>query len=143
VPGPPRTNENGTADDGAGGDGAATASQARQLCLDIPPGQFGRECSFWSALTGWELKPGPVPEYVFLQRPADLPVSLLFQRRGSAVPGDRVSGHVDMRCSGQPAVLARHVAAGARVVARFPWWIVLRDPVHRLYCLTTRDPVTT
>ncbi len=34
------------------------ASRADQLCLDIPPDAFERECAFWAALTGWELQPG-------------------------------------------------------------------------------------
>lgn len=129
VPAPLRT-------DGAG------LSRAAQICLDVPPPEFEREASFWTALTGWERQPSPAAEYVFLQRPPGMPVSVLFQRRATAAPGDRVRGHVDIGCSDYPRMVQRHVAAGARVVDTFPWWTVMEDPVSRPYCLTMRHPMT-
>ena len=50
-------------------------SRVDQLCLDIPPAAFAAECSFWAALTGWDLRSGALPEFSYLERPAGLPVT--------------------------------------------------------------------
>jgi hypothetical protein len=118
------------------------ASRADQLCLDIPPGAFDRECSFWAGLTGWELRTGVRPEFAFLERPQGMPARLLLQRRAEAGEGDGVTGHIDFACA-EPARLAqRHVASGAQVIAPFRYGVTMADPTGRLYCLTMRDPVT-
>ena len=122
--------------------GSANTSRADQLCLDIPPAAFDRECAFWAALTGWDLRPGGRPEFAYLDRPAGLPVRLLFQRRDSAGQGDRVTGHVDFACADRQRLAGRHAAAGARIVKAFPYWITMADPTGRPYCLTARDPLT-
>lgn len=117
-----------------------TASRADQLCLDVPAAGFARECSFWAALTGVSPRAGARPEFHVLRRPDGIGVRLLFQRRDDAAPGDRVTGHVDFACADRRRLAAAHTAAGARVLANFPHWIVLADPVGRRYCLTARDP---
>lgn len=116
-------------------------SRADQLCLDIPPDAFERECSFWAALTGWDLRPGSA-EFARLDQPAPLPVRLLFQRRDSAGPLDPVSGHVDFASACRELLAPRHAASGARVVSAFPHWTTMADPTGRPYCLTGRDPET-
>lgn len=121
---------------------AAGASRADQLCLDIPPAAFDRECAFWAALTGWDLRSGARPEFAYLDRPAPMPARLLFQRRDGAGPRDRVSGHVDFACADRQRLAARHAAAGARILSEFPYWTTLTDPTGRPYCLTMRDPET-
>jgi hypothetical protein len=113
-----------------------------QLCLDIPPKHFATECSFWSSLSGWPLHAGGLPEFCYLERPAGMPVRILFQRRDEAGPQDLVTGHVDVACDDLAAVTERHVAAGARLLAQFPHWRTLLDPTGQPYCLTGRDPVT-
>jgi hypothetical protein len=122
--------------------GDAGASRADQLCLDIPAADFERECSFWAALTGGSPRPGALAEFSYLARPEGSPVRLLFQRREQAAPGDRVTGHVDFACADRQRLAGVHAAAGARVLAEFPNWIVLADPTGRRYCLTRRDPRT-
>ncbi len=121
---------------------AAGASRADQLCLDIPPDAFERECSFWAALTGWDLRPGGRPEFAYLDRPAGIPVRLLFQRRDSAGPLDHVTGHVDFACASRQPLAARHAASGARILSASRHWTTMADPTGRLYCLTGRDPET-
>jgi Glyoxalase-like domain len=118
------------------------ASRADQLCLDIPPDAFERECSFWAALTGWDPHPGGRPEFAYLDRPAQLPLRLLFQRRDTAGPLDQVTGHADFACTRRDLLASRHAASGARILAEFPEWIAMADPTGRLYCLTVRDPET-
>ena len=113
-----------------------------QLCLDIPPDRFEAECAFWSSLTGWEWHAGGRPEFGYLERPARIPVRVLFQRRDQADPQDRVTAHVDVACDVVSAVADRQVAAGARIRDRFPHWKTMVDPTGRPYCLTSRDPVT-
>ena len=125
VPGP-------VAADGAG------ASRVAQLTLDVPPDRYEREIEFWAALTGWDPRPGPAPEYTFLARPAGLPAGLLFQRREGAAPDDRVRGHVDLECADTRRTADWHAGLGARADRAYPWGIVMSDPVGRPYCLTTR-----
>jgi hypothetical protein len=45
-------------------------------------------------------------------------------------------------CADRQALARAHTAAGARVLAGFPHWIMLADPTGREYCLTARDPRT-
>jgi predicted enzyme related to lactoylglutathione lyase len=117
-------------------------SRLDQLCLDVPADRLEDECSFWSALTGWELRSAGLPEFSYLVRAEGLPVRLLFQRRDQAEPGETVRGHLDF-ADDDPAVLVDwHVAAGATLVQRFEQWITLTDPAGQPYCLTYRDPVT-
>jgi hypothetical protein len=116
------------------------ASRADQLCLDIPPDAFERECAFWAALTGWEIRSSTLAEFARLDEPVPVPVRLLFQRRDSAGPLDQVTGHVDFASARRDLLAQRHAASGARVLAEFPEWTTMADPTGRLYCLTGRDP---
>jgi hypothetical protein len=122
------------------GDGA---TRADTLCLDIPPDGFERECAFWSALTGWAVRPARVPGFSYLVRPAwppaELPIRVLLQQLKSAGPGQRVRAHVDFGCTDTGAP-GRHAALGARVTESFPFWTVLTDPAGHEYCLVERDP---
>lgn len=120
----------------------AGEARADQLCLDIPAADYDRECSFWSALTGYELRAGSRPEFCYLARPEGIPVRLLLQRVDDAAPDRRVTGHVDFACADRRRLAGAHVAAGARVLAEYPAWTVLADPTGREYCLTDRDPRT-
>jgi hypothetical protein len=116
------------------------ASRADQLCLDIPPDAFERECEFWAALTGWDLRSGGRPEFAYLDRPAQIPLRLLLQRRDTAGPLDQVTGHADFACARRDLLAQRHAASGARVLTEFPEWIAMADPTGRPYCLTGRAP---
>jgi hypothetical protein len=116
------------------------ASRADQLCLDIPPDAFERECAFWAALTGWHQRADNRPEFAHLDRPAQIPIRLLLQRRDRAGPLDQVAGHVDFACASRELLAPRHAASGARVLSVFPGWTAMTDPTGRPYCLTRRDP---
>jgi hypothetical protein len=118
------------------------ASRADQLCLDIAPDAFERECAFWAALTGWDLRAGIRPEFAYLDRPARMPLRLLLQRRDRADPLDQVTGHVDVACARRELLAARHAASGARILSASRHWTTMADPTGRLYCLTGRDPQT-
>ena len=113
-----------------------------QLCLDVPPEQFEAEVAFWSELTGWKRHSGSRPEFTALERPAGLPIRVLLQRRSEAPAGDRVTAHVDFAGDDIDALAERHVAAGARIIARQSHWVTLTDPTGQPYCLTGRDPRT-
>jgi hypothetical protein len=114
-------------------------SQVDTLCLDVPPPEFQRECAFWSALTGWALRPARVAGYTYLEQPPGLPVHILLQRLDAAEPGQQVRGHVDFGCTDGQAI-ARHEALGARVTGTHQFWTVLADPAGRPYCLVDRNP---
>jgi hypothetical protein len=128
------------AGDGAGAADGNGVTRADTLCLDVPPERFERECAFWSAFTGQETYPAPVPGFAFLTRPPQWPVRLLLQRRDSAAPGERTRGHVDFGCT-DPGAKARHMSLGARLVAEQQYWTVLADPAGNEYCLIGREPI--
>jgi len=110
-----------------------------QVCLDIPDGEFDREASFWSSMTGWTRHPGSLPEFDYLQRPAGLPLRLLLQRVGDDGP---VRAHLDLASDDVQTEVARHESLGATVRRRTDAWATLRDPAGREYCITSRDPWT-
>ncbi|WP_405882399.1 VOC family protein [Streptomyces sp. NBC_01384] len=114
-------------------------SRLDQVCVDVPPARYEAEVAFWSALTGWESRPGALPEFHLVKPPAGLPVRILLQRLGTAGPA---SAHLDLACSDIEAVRAHHEGLGATAVSRGARWIVMRDPVGGTYCLTGRDPET-
>jgi hypothetical protein len=120
--------------------GAAGATRADTLCIDVPPAEFERECAFWAALTGWKARPAPFPEYAFLRMPPRLPIRMILQRLENAAPGQRARAHVDFGAP-DPAMVTAHVALGARVTARWDYWTVLADPAGREYCLVHRPPI--
>jgi hypothetical protein len=122
--------------------GTGGSSRADQLSLDIPPDAFERECQFWAALTGWDLRSGSRPEFAYLDRPTRRPIRLLLQRRDHADPLDQVTGHVDFACASRELLAARHAASGARIVSASRHWTTLADPAGRFYCLTARNPET-
>jgi hypothetical protein len=108
-----------------------------QVCLDVPADRFEAEVAFWTGLTGWRRRSAELPEFVFLDHGAGLPLGLLVQRVGSGAAGV----HLDLACDDVEAEVARHVGLGALVVRRVPGdWTTLRDPVGREYCVTARPP---
>ncbi len=114
-------------------------SRVDQVCLDIPADVFDAEVRFWEQLTGWESRPGALPEFHVLTQPAGLPLRLLLQRLDS----DRAAGaHLDLACSDAAATRALHESLGATLLADRPHWTVLADPSGVAYCLTHRDPDT-
>lgn len=111
-----------------------------QLSVDVPAARHEAEVRFWETLTGWPSRPGGLPEFAFLHRPAGMPLRFLLQR--TADPDDTPAGvHLDLSAGDDHAALAESlVARGAEIVARFDWWTVLRDPSGLEFCLTHRTP---
>ena len=118
--------------------GGAWVSTVDQVCLDIPPAVHDREVGFWSAVTGWEARPTS-DEFTNLVRPGSSPLRLLLQRLDEPETG-AVTAHLDLSSTDREAETARHVALGARVVARFDGWTVLAPPAGTAYCITARTP---
>jgi hypothetical protein len=123
-----------------GADGAAALSRVDTICLDVPPGEFERECAFWATLTSGEAHPAPVPGFAYVDGPTGMPVRLLLQRLDDAAPGQRVRAHVDIGAAVVAGEVARHVGLGARVTGTFEYWTVLADPAGREYCVVARRP---
>ncbi|MEB8340136.1 VOC family protein [Streptomyces endophyticus] len=105
-----------------------------QVCLDTAPDAYDAEVDFWSALTQWPEVPCRSPEFRLLKA---APIQLLLQRLDT---DDPPSAHVDLACADADAVRARHERLGASHVSDGRLWIVMRDPVGTVYCLTRRDP---
>lgn len=114
-------------------------SLVEQICMDIPPDRFDSECSFWAALTGWDLTDGAVQdEFRRLVRPSEIPYAFLLQRLDDAQPA--VTAHLDLSCEDRDAETARHESLGARAVRRTDGWTVMADPTGLTYCNTAKDP---
>jgi predicted enzyme related to lactoylglutathione lyase len=114
-------------------------SMVDQVCLDIPPSRFDEECSFWEALTGWELSGfADDSEFRRLAWPDDIPVRFLLQRLDDEQ--SVVTAHLDLSSDDADAEAERHAALGASVVRRTEGWITLTDPTGRSYCVTRRTP---
>lgn len=121
---------------------AGVLSLVDQLCLDITAESFEIECQFWAALTGWELRTGARPEFMYLARPAGIPLRLFLQRLDEPGSAERARVHLDLACENVARTMIAHTELGAFVVARFPFWTSMCDPSGAAYCLTRRDPFT-
>ena len=108
-----------------------------QVCLDVPPAGYVAECAFWSTLLDLPLRPSSYRQFHSLERPDDVAVRILLQRRDDDTPA---SAHLDLACDDRGAETERHVALGAEVVRRVDGWTVLRDPAGLAYCITDRTP---
>lgn len=115
------------------------ASLLDQVCIDIPLSSYDAEVTFWSAVTGREVRDAP-PEEEFqrLTRPPGQSLELLVQRLEEET--GPVRAHFDWGTTDRAAETARHVGLGARVVGEYPHWTVLADPLGRKYCVTSRAP---
>jgi hypothetical protein len=113
-----------------------------QLCVDIAPDAYERECGFWEAFTGWERRPARLPEFSYLERPEHIPLRLLLQRLDDADHPHTAGTHLDLACENRDVAVIRHVALGARVETRHEYWTTMTDPSGLPYCLTRRNPDT-
>jgi len=102
------------------------ASRADQLCLDIPPDAFDRECSFWAGLTGWDLRAAAAAHDSRRGRSRDRPHRLRLRGAWAPGPAARRVGRADHRTAlpldddGRPhgtAVLPDHARPGDREAA--------------------------
>lgn len=113
-----------------------------QVCLDIAPERFDDECRFWSELTAWPLVPGVESGFGRLDTPIEQPLRFLLQQCGDDAAGSPTHSHLDLACDDVEVAVDDHLAFGAALVERFPWWTVMADPVGVEYCLTARSPDT-
>ncbi len=115
-------------------------SAVDHVCLAAHEMMYEAEVVFWEGLTGWARQSGAGPEFAYLDRPADLPLRLLIQRRDSDDSAPRV--RLDLACADVQAEAGRHRQLGARTQWATSWWASMVDPVGRAYSLTCRDPDT-
>jgi hypothetical protein len=116
-------------------------SQVDQVCLDIAPGTYERECEFWRDLIGQPLRQSEYyDEFRTLVRPAGQPLRLLLQRVGDDRP--RVTAHLDIYATDRDAETRRHLALGASVLRVHQHFTVLTDPTGTPYCITPRNDET-
>ena len=64
----------------------------------------------------------------------------LFQRLGSDDPATAVRAHIDLGADDVEAEAARLVGLGAEYLGPGRGWIVLRDPVGMIFCVTGNHP---
>ena len=118
---------------------AGQRSAVDQISMDIPAPDFEAEADFWSALTGWPRRDGPIEEYDSLAGPERLPIRILLQRLGDDDTGT-IRAHADLACDDRPTEVRRHLDLGAALVRDTEYWTTLRDPAGLLYCITDRPP---
>lgn len=109
-----------------------------QVCLDVDPDGFAAEVDFWAAVTGWEPRQSPFPQFVSITGADSMPIRLLVQRRDD--PSGATTAHLDLAATDYEAEAIRHERLGARVVRRGAMWTTLRDPAGLDYCVTGRPP---
>ena len=112
-----------------------------QVSIDIPADQFDRECSFWSATTGWVLQSSSArSEFKFMIRPGWSPLRLLLQRRDDSEGPARA--HLDIATDDIAVLVDDHLRFGANVAEEFDTWTAMTDPAGLPYCITGRNPRT-
>lgn len=109
-----------------------------QISIDVSSLDFETECNFWSAFTSWTRHQGARSEFVYLERPENIPLRFLFQRLEE--PRGVASAHLDIACDDREREITRHVVLGARRVRDMDYWTTLSDPTGFEYCITIRNP---
>jgi hypothetical protein len=120
---------------------AGHRSRLVQICIDSPPTLHDQEVAFWRAATGWRWREGDEDEFAGkLCPPTGSSVQLLFQRLGSDDPATAVRAHIDLGADDVEAETARLVELGGERLGPGRGWIVLRDPVGMVFCVTGNSP---
>jgi hypothetical protein len=97
--------------------------------------------AFWRTATAWRWSEGSGDEFAGkLYPPAGSSVQLLLQRLGSDDPATAVRAHIDLGADDIEAEATRLVGLGAERLERGRGWIVLRDPVGMVFCVTGNSP---
>jgi hypothetical protein len=120
---------------------AGHGSRLVQICIDSPPTLHDQEVAFWRAAAGWRWREGDQNEFAGkLYPPRGSSVQLLFQRLGSDDPATAVRAHIDLGADDVEAESAQLVELGAERLGPGRGWIVLRDPVGLVFCVTSNSP---
>jgi hypothetical protein len=120
---------------------AGHRSRLVQICIDSPPNLHDREVAFWQAATGWRWGKGSGDEFAGkLYPPAVSSIQLLFQKLGSDDPATAVRAHIDLGADDIETEATRLVGLGAEWLGPGRGWIVLRDPVGMVFCVTGNSP---
>lgn len=85
---------------------------------------------------------GSRPEFCYLDRPPDMPLRLLLQRRDDGDDHGSCAAHLDLASDDVAAERTRHEALGATAVRTTPDWVTLHAPTSQEYCITRRSPAT-
>ena len=120
---------------------AGHRSRLVQICIDSPPTLHDQEVAFWRAATGWGWRGGDQDEFAGkLYPPTGSSVQLLFQRLGSDDPATAVQAHIDLGADDVEAETTRLVELRGERLGPGRGWIVLRDPVGMVFCVTGNSP---
>jgi hypothetical protein len=120
---------------------AGHRSRLVQICIDAPPTLHDQEVAFWRAATGWRWRGGDQDEFAGkLYPPTGSSVQLLFQRLGSDDPATAVRAHIDLGADDVEAETTRLVELRGERLGPGRGWIVLRDPVRMVFCVTGNSP---
>ena len=112
-----------------------------QICIDSPPKLHDQEVAFWQQATGWRWREGTSHEFAGkLYPPTGSSAQLLLQRLGSDDPTSAVRAHIDLGTDDVEAEAERLVGLGAERLGPGRGWIVLRDPVGMVFCVTGNSP---
>jgi hypothetical protein len=120
-------------------------SRLVQICIDSPPALHDHEVTFWRTATGWRWRESDRAEFAGkLYPPAGSSVQLLFQRLdddpGADDRGTAVRAHIDLGADDVAAETERLVGLGAERLEPGSGWIVMRDPIGMIFCVTGNSP---
>ena len=116
-------------------------SRLVQVCLDIPHGRIDEETAFWRTITGWPLEPSSQEEFAGHLKPGEGgSLQLLLQELGPDDPATTTRAHLDLGADDREAEVARLEALGAQRVSDGSGWVVMRDPVGQVFCVTGQAP---
>jgi catechol 2,3-dioxygenase-like lactoylglutathione lyase family enzyme len=112
-----------------------------QICIDSPPQLHDQEVAFWRQVTDWQWRAGNSDEFAGkLYPPTGSSAQILLQRLGSDDPATAVRAHIDLGADDIAAEAERLVGLGAERLGPGRSWIVLRDPVGMVFCVTGNSP---
>jgi Glyoxalase-like domain len=116
-------------------------SRLVQICVDSPTSLHDQEVAFWRTATGWRWGESDGDEFAGKLYPrAGSSIQLLFQKLGADDPATAVRAHIDLGADDMEAEAARLVGLGAQRLRPGRGWIVLRDPVGMVFCVTRNSP---
>jgi Glyoxalase-like domain len=120
---------------------AGHRSRLVQICIDSPPSVHDQEVAFWRTAIGWRWRDGSHDEFAGkLYPPTGSSAQLLFQRLGLDDRATAVRAHIDLGTDDVEAEAARLADLGAEILGPGRGWIVLRDPVGMVFCVTGNSP---
>ena len=120
----------------------ATRTLVDQVCIDIAPDDYERECAFWAALTGWDRRSALLSEYSPTWSAPNPCRCACSSNDSTSRRRPRRAPISTWRAYDRDAAADWHRELGAVRRERHEYWTTMTDPSGLPYCLTRRNPDT-